>query len=67
MDYRILTNAEKLAILRDYLRSAETEHYRLSMSSPLDPSKDGRLATATEELERMQREFDALTKVVEKE
>lgn len=67
MEYRILTDAEKLAILRDYLRGAETEHYRLSMSSPLDPSKDGRLATATEELERMQREYDKLVKLAAKE
>jgi hypothetical protein len=62
MEYRTLTDTEKLAILKDYLRSAETEHYRISMSSPLDPSRDQRVAQAAEELTRLQKEYDALVK-----
>ena len=60
MEYKVLTTDERMAIVRDFLRAAETDHYRLSMSSVNDPTRDERVARAADEVTRLQAEYDAV-------
>lgn len=60
VEYKVLTLDERMAVVRDFLRSAEADHYRLSMSSVNDATRDERIKTAAEEVARLQAEYDAV-------
>lgn len=59
MEFRVLSANERVSIVRDFLRGAEAEYFRLNMLPANDSTRADRLAGAKAEVTRLQAEFDS--------
>lgn len=64
-EYLVLTAGERLAVLRDFVRAAEDELFRLELASPADPSRDERLKNARQRVEQLHTLYQSLMQDVE--
>ncbi len=58
--YIVLTPAERLAVLRDFVRAAEDELFRLTLATPADPSRDERLKNAQARVDQLHKLYESL-------
>lgn len=64
-DYLVLTSAERIAVLRDFVRAAEDEKFRLELASPADPSRDERLKNSQARVDQLHKLYASLMQDVE--